>query len=354
VPKDENTPDAAAVRDHTSSPVPAPAAGFQGLSVCRSAFTMTGQRRREARGYSTHPTLVSESEERGHAGAGDSQGIRQCEERRASTAWHSRLTAPRTQTQSNHPIASPNEATTVITRSCNRRRRTCWSIIDTQSVGRKGIVCRPKGILPGGTGSILIERPDLQRCGRVILHTIMPPHPVSDRVTHGETGMSDMNRRQFVTATGATAVSLVVLGAASAARGGPYGGGNSGGPSSGGGSAGGTIDVGKLEDYPSNVISDKFVKSNKLFVVRSGDQIYAMSSTCTHKGCVLATRDNAIKCRCHGSTFSDHGTVTGGPAKVSLPRYAITLNDQKHLIVNKGKQFPEQKWSDPESFVKVS
>ena len=151
--------------------------------------------------------------------------------------------------------------------------------------------------------------------------------------------MSQLNRREFVLAAGAATAALCVLGVESAHA----------APSAG------TLDVGTIADYPNNVISDKFVKPHKLFVIRKGDQIYAASAVCTHKGCVLAPKDAAtIKCRCHGSTFSDMGTVTGGPAKSSLFRYAIKLNEQKHLIVDKSKQFAERQWDDPNSFVKVS
>lgn len=149
--------------------------------------------------------------------------------------------------------------------------------------------------------------------------------------------MGWMNRREFVSA-GAAALGLVVIGVdpAAAAPG-----------------MGGTIDVGTLADYPSDAISDKFLKQHKILVARSGDQIFAMTSKCTHKGCDLNLKDSAIKCKCHGSAFSNYGTPTAGPAKVALSRYAIKLSDDKHIIVDKSKQFQERQWTDPASFVKV-
>ena len=156
--------------------------------------------------------------------------------------------------------------------------------------------------------------------------------------------MPEMNRRAFVAAASAAAaaicLSVLEVDPAHAT------------PSARGG--GGMIDVGPLSDYPTNIVSDKFAKAQKLFVVRSGDQIYAMSANCTHKHCLLGLRDNNIKCHCHGSMFSEHGTVTSGPAKYSLPRYAIKLNEQKHLIVDKSREFAERQWDDAACFVKVS
>jgi cytochrome b6-f complex iron-sulfur subunit len=113
------------------------------------------------------------------------------------------------------------------------------------------------------------------------------------------------------------------------------------------------IDVGTPGDYPSNVVSDKFKKTGKILVVRSGDQLYAMSSVCTHKGCAVNVKDGQIKCPCHGTVFSDRGTVTDGPARISLVRYAIALNDKKRIIVDKGKQFSEKQWENAGSFLKL-
>lgn len=149
--------------------------------------------------------------------------------------------------------------------------------------------------------------------------------------------MSELNRREFV-AAGTAAACLCVLGVDSLEA----------APTAG------AIDVGTLDDFASDGVTDKFVKQYKFFVIRSGDQIFAASAVCTHKACVLGVKDNTIRCKCHGSEFSTQGTATAGPAKASLVRYSIRLDGKKHIIVDKSKQFPEPKWSDPASFVKVS
>jgi Rieske Fe-S protein len=149
--------------------------------------------------------------------------------------------------------------------------------------------------------------------------------------------MSGLNRREFVVA-GAAAACLCVLGVESIEA----------------APMGGAIDVGTLDDYKSDGVTDKFVKQHKFFVVRSGEQLFATSAVCTHKACVLNVKDNNIKCKCHGSQFSPQGTATAGPAKGSLVRYAVSLDDKKHLIVDKSRKFPEPKWADPASFVKAA
>ena len=151
--------------------------------------------------------------------------------------------------------------------------------------------------------------------------------------------MSSLNRREFVViAAAATACAACGADDAQAAP-----------------QAGAKVDVGSLADYPADVVSDKFLKApSKLLVVRSGERVYALNGTCTHKSCVVKLKDGAIKCPCHGSAFSAQGTATAGPAKASLFRYKIEQNDKGRLIVDKSKQFGERQWDDPASFVKVA
>ena len=54
-------------------------------------------------------------------------------------------------------------------------------------------------------------------------------------------------------------------------------------------------------------------------------------------------------CRFDISTIQ--GTSTKGPAKGSLYRYAIKVDDKGNLIVDRDKQFEEKQWDDPASFV---
>lgn len=49
---------------------------------------------------------------------------------------------------------------------------------------------------------------------------------------------------------------------------------------------------------------------------------YAVSSNCTHRGCVVMPYDgNSIMCPCHGSQFAIDGTVVSPPASSNLVRY---------------------------------
>jgi nitrite reductase/ring-hydroxylating ferredoxin subunit len=112
------------------------------------------------------------------------------------------------------------------------------------------------------------------------------------------------------------------------------------------------VDVGTMADYSKDGVTDKFQKSDSILVIREDSKIYACTSLCTHKNAQLQVKDDELYCPKHKSHFTFEGTVTGGPAKRSLPRYAIALTDGK-LMVDKSKTFEEKKWDDSASFVAV-
>ena len=154
--------------------------------------------------------------------------------------------------------------------------------------------------------------------------------------------MSDLNRREFVIATAVAAGACACCGEELLAA---------DPPASAPASAAGPVDVGTKADYPKDgTINDKLAKPKELriLVVRNEGKIYAINSTCTHKNCaVKAGKDPGdIVCPCHGSKYSLHGTATKGPAKGSLFRYGISVNDKGRIMVDKSKQFPEKQWDD--------
>jgi Rieske Fe-S protein len=116
----------------------------------------------------------------------------------------------------------------------------------------------------------------------------------------------------------------------------------------------GPFDVGPKASYDKDGVSDKFAKAERILVVRHEGKIYAPTATCTHKNC--AVKLNAAKeiaCGCHGSKFTVQGTSMKGPAKGSLGRYAIKVDEKGNLIVNRDKQFAEKEWDNAEAFVTV-
>ena len=159
--------------------------------------------------------------------------------------------------------------------------------------------------------------------------------------------MSELNRRQFVvTAAVTAAATCCACGLAQAAEAeGHQETKDKPGPTTGPAFAKGPVDVGPKSAYTKDGVTDKFAKSNRVLVIRHEGKIYAPTATCTHKNCALkAGKSDDIACGCHGSKFSLMGTATKGPAKGSLYRYAISVNDNGHIIVDKSKQFDEKDW----------
>jgi nitrite reductase/ring-hydroxylating ferredoxin subunit len=93
------------------------------------------------------------------------------------------------------------------------------------------------------------------------------------------------------------------------------------------------IDAGPANLYAADGIYDKF-RDQGFFLVRANGKLVALSSYCTHRICkVNAQKDHTFLCKCHGSTFTEEGKVTEGPAKRDLPILPLTTSNG-HLLVD--------------------
>jgi cytochrome b6-f complex iron-sulfur subunit len=92
--------------------------------------------------------------------------------------------------------------------------------------------------------------------------------------------------------------------------------------------------IGKPDEYPSGTRISLDVR--RVCVVREGAKIAAISTTCTHLGCIVGVSDTGFACPCHGSRFDQDGNVTGGPAPKPLAWYKVSLKPNGDLEVDKG------------------
>ncbi|MBI4874897.1 MAG: ubiquinol-cytochrome c reductase iron-sulfur subunit [Acidobacteria bacterium] len=77
------------------------------------------------------------------------------------------------------------------------------------------------------------------------------------------------------------------------------------------------------------------MESSGFFLFRDEKGFHAISSVCTHLGCIVAREENVgFACPCHGSNFSADGAVVGGPAPEGLPWLQISLSPDGQLQVN--------------------
>jgi cytochrome b6-f complex iron-sulfur subunit len=102
--------------------------------------------------------------------------------------------------------------------------------------------------------------------------------------------------------------------------------------------------VGRPGDLPVGEVLD--LPKRKLFVVRSEAGFYAMSSVCTHLGCMVKHQKQpgakeAFFCPCHGSRFDIDGSVVGGPAPRPLDRVRIEI-DGGQLVVDTSQPVPHE------------
>ena len=98
------------------------------------------------------------------------------------------------------------------------------------------------------------------------------------------------------------------------------------------------FDVGSLDGFGEAKVYDAH-RDDGFFVIRTERQVEAPSSVCTHRGCLVSPRDDgSFKCQCHGSLFSPAGKVLKGPAKRDLPRLAVKLDAQRHVLVDSNRE----------------
>jgi len=72
---------------------------------------------------------------------------------------------------------------------------------------------------------------------------------------------------------------------------------------------------------------------------RDAGGLYAMSAACTHQGCLVSVvggPPQSLSCSCHGSTFSNTGAVTRGPARAPLQHFQVQVDASGSVTVSDG------------------
>jgi len=115
--------------------------------------------------------------------------------------------------------------------------------------------------------------------------------------------------------------------------------------------------AGRPGDYTLGEVSTKWVKDQRVWIVREEAGIYAIFAFCTHLGCTpkwLRT-ESKFKCPCHGSGFTMKGVNFEGPAPRALERLKISLGPDGLIQIDKSKKFLMEKgdWNKPGSIIAV-
>ncbi len=115
--------------------------------------------------------------------------------------------------------------------------------------------------------------------------------------------------------------------------------------------------AGRLSDYAEPGVYEQFKGSQGVWIVHQTDgQLVAISTTCTHLGCIpnWMASDQKFKCPCHGSGFYMDGVNFEGPAPRPLERYKIAL-DGEFVVVDKSQKYRQElgQWTLPGASVTV-
>jgi cytochrome b6-f complex iron-sulfur subunit len=94
--------------------------------------------------------------------------------------------------------------------------------------------------------------------------------------------------------------------------------------------------IGKPDDFPAGTF--KKLDDKKVFIFAEKDGLHAISSVCTHLGCIVHAADGGFQCPCHGSKFNEAGKVVFGPAPRNLPWLEISRHVDGSIVVDKGKE----------------
>lgn len=97
----------------------------------------------------------------------------------------------------------------------------------------------------------------------------------------------------------------------------------------------GWTEVGALDDLPDGRARRVEVGGAPVMLYRSGGDLFAIGSRCTHQGAPLdrgvvriAGSQRSVTCPAHGSVFSlDDGSVVRGPAARPVPGYEVRVQD---------------------------
>ena len=94
--------------------------------------------------------------------------------------------------------------------------------------------------------------------------------------------------------------------------------------------------IGKPRDFPVGTV--KKLDDRRVFIFSDNEGLHAVSSVCTHLGCIVNAAEEGFQCPCHGSRFNKQGKVIAGPAPRNLPWFEISRHVDGNLVVNADRE----------------
>jgi cytochrome b6-f complex iron-sulfur subunit len=94
------------------------------------------------------------------------------------------------------------------------------------------------------------------------------------------------------------------------------------------------LKIGLAADFPPGTV--KLFPEERVVLFSDDDGIFAISTTCTHLGCVVTWTGGGFECPCHGSKFAGGGEVLAGPAPKGLVWHKIEKMPSGQLAIDLG------------------
>jgi cytochrome b6-f complex iron-sulfur subunit len=96
--------------------------------------------------------------------------------------------------------------------------------------------------------------------------------------------------------------------------------------------------------FPSDFalgVDQRYLMTERVWVVREPDRIFVIYARCTHLGCTpeWKSTENKFKCPCHGSGYDNEGVNFEGPAPRPMDRALVQLDPTGKIIVDTSRLF---------------
>ena len=92
------------------------------------------------------------------------------------------------------------------------------------------------------------------------------------------------------------------------------------------------LKIGLPADFPSG--TTKIFEEERVALFSDNKGLFAISTICTHLGCVVKWTGRGFDCPCHGSKFGVNGNVTKGPAPKGLNWHKIEQLSSGQLAID--------------------
>jgi cytochrome b6-f complex iron-sulfur subunit len=96
--------------------------------------------------------------------------------------------------------------------------------------------------------------------------------------------------------------------------------------------------------YPADFalgIDQRFLMTNRVWVIREPGRLFVIFARCTHLGCTpeWKSAENKFKCPCHGSGYDSEGVNFEGPAPRPMDRAHVELDATGQITVDTSRLY---------------